>query len=108
MTFGQSISSVFSKYGQFTGVARRSEYWWWVLFVTIVDFALSTLDSTINPNSAFGLFSTLWIVVVVLPFLAVAVRRLRDAGLSWRWLFLLLIPFFGVIALIVLLCRRSE
>ena len=108
MTFGQAISSVFSKYGQFTGVAPRSEYWWWVLFVTIVDFALSTLDSTINPTSALGLFSTLWIVVVVLPFLAVAVRRLRDAGLSWKWLWFLLLPIVGVIILIVLLCRPSR
>ena len=108
MTFGESISTVFSKYGQFTGVASRSEYWWWVLFVTIVDFALNDLDSAMNPSSAFGLFSALWIAVIVLPFLAVAARRLRDSGLSWKWLWFLLFPIVGVIILIVLLCRPSR
>jgi uncharacterized membrane protein YhaH (DUF805 family) len=108
MTFGQAISTVFGRYGQFTGVARRAEYWWWILFVTTVDFLLSGIDSRLNPQSAVAMISTTWVLVVLLPTLAVAVRRLRDAGLSWRYLFLALIPILGAVALIVLLSLPSK
>ncbi len=108
MTFGQAISSVFGKYGQFTGVARRAEYWWWILFITAIDFFLSGIDSRLNPQSAFAIISTTWVLVVLLPTLAVAVRRLRDAGLSWKYLFLALIPILGAVALIVLLSLPSK
>ncbi len=108
MTFAQAISSVFGKYGQFTGVARRAEYWWWILFVTLVDFFLSGIDSRLNPESLLAVISSTWLLVILLPTLAVAVRRLRDAGLSWKFIFFALIPILGTAVLIVLLCLPSK
>jgi uncharacterized membrane protein YhaH (DUF805 family) len=108
MTFGQSISTVFSKYAQFGGTASRSEYWWWTLFSVLVSVGLGVIDSAISGQSDFSLLSTLWSLAVLLPSLAVGVRRLRDAGYSWGYLFLALIPIVGGIILIVLLCKQSK
>ena len=44
MSFGQAVSTVFSKYATFSGRARRSEYWWWYLFVTIVFVVAGVID----------------------------------------------------------------
>lgn len=99
MTFGQSITTVFRKYAEFSGVASRSEYWWWFLFSVIVSLATGALWD--------GL-SIAWSVAILLPSLAVAVRRLRDAGYHWGWLFLLLVPLIGTIVVIVFLVQPSK
>lgn len=106
MTFPQSITTVFRKYAEFGGVASRPEFWWWVLFTALVNAALSTL--TVWRPTEIGLvqigpsLTGLWSVAVLIPTLAVAVRRLRAAGYSWGHLFWLLLPIAGLIVLIVL------
>ncbi|PRY69508.1 uncharacterized membrane protein YhaH (DUF805 family) [Glaciihabitans tibetensis] len=108
MNFGQAIASVFSNYAQFGGFATRSEYWWWTLFSTIVSLVLSVIDVAINPESSVEVLATLWALVVFLPSLAVAVRRLRDAGYGWPMLFWGLVPIVGAIVLIVLWCQPTR
>lgn len=108
MTFGQAISSVFSKYAQFGGIASRSEYWWWTLFSVLVSLGLATVETAINGQSNVTVLSSLWSLAILLPSLAVGVRRLRDAGYPWGYLFLALIPLVGAIILIVLLCQQSK
>lgn len=98
MTFGQAISTVFGKYAEFEGRARRSEFWWFALFSVLVSLALGALWD--------GL-SIAWGFAVLLPSLAVSVRRLRDAGFAWPMIFLVLIPVVGIIIVIVLLAQRS-
>ncbi len=110
MTFQESIVTVFRKYADFTGRAGRAEFWWWVLFTTIVSAALNafnvfTPDGTVYVGSSI---SGVWSLVVLLPTLAVAVRRLRDAGRQWTELFWLLLPIVGAIVLIVHLCDPSK
>ena len=99
MSFGQSITTVFRKYAEFTGRASRSEYWWWFLFSLIVSLATGAIWD--------GL-SVAWSLAILLPSLAVAVRRLRDAGYHWGWLFLLLVPLVGAIIVIVFLAQPSK
>ena len=100
MTFLQSIRAVFRKYADFTGTAARSEFWWWVLFSTLVSTAIDIIaDAATDSDSPIG---ALWALAVLLPSLAVAVRRLRDAGFSWRYLFWLLLPIAGFIITAVL------
>jgi len=106
MDFGQAITSGFSNYARFGGTASRSEYWWWTLFVVLVSLAFNVIDG-ISGQDGVGALSTLWSLGTLLPSLALAVRRLRDAGYSWAYLFLLLIPFVGAIILIVLLCQPN-
>lgn len=69
MTFGESISTCFSKYADFTGRASRAEYWWWVLFTVLVAIATGIVSDKLSP-----LFS----LATLLPSLAVGARRLHD------------------------------
>ena len=98
ITFGQAIGTVFRKYADFNGRASRPEFWWFVLFAVIVSLALGAIWD--------GL-SAAWGFAVLLPSLAVSVRRLRDAGFAWPMIFLGLIPVAGIIILIVLYAQRS-
>ena len=98
MSFGQAIGTVFRKYADFNGRASRPEFWWFALFAVIVSLALGALWD--------GL-SVAWGFAVLLPSLAVSIRRLRDAGFAWPMIFLGLIPLAGIIILIVLWAQRS-
>lgn len=99
MNFGQAISACLSKYATFTGRARRSEYWWFFLFQFLVLAAASTLNDKLS-----GLVS----LVLFLPALAVAARRLHDIGRSGWWLLLYVIPVFGWIVLLVWAVQKSD
>ena len=106
MTFFQAIASGFRKYADFTGTAARSEFWWWALFATLASAAATAIA-----NAAFGGSSdvnALWSLAVLLPSLAVTVRRLRDADFGWGHVFWLLLPFAGVIIVAVLCAQPSE
>ena len=110
MTFGEAIATVFRKYAEFTGRARRPEFWWWVLFTTIVSAAINAF-STVRVGevaSLGGLLSGLWGLAILLPGLAVTVRRLRDAGYGWGHIFWILLPIAGLIVLIVFLAQPSR
>ena len=113
MTFFESIRVVFRKYAEFGGRATRPEFWWWTLFTSLVSAALGALTPySVNPNLAeittsatsvtgFISLTGFWSVAVLLPSLAVAVRRLRDAGRAWTEIFWILLPIAGLIVLIV-------
>lgn len=103
MSFGDAIVTVFRKYADFTGRATRAEFWWFALFSTIVSSALGALNLA-TPEGVIAVGSSLagvWSIAVLVPSLAVAVRRLRDTGRSWTNLFWLLLPLVGLIVLIV-------
>jgi uncharacterized membrane protein YhaH (DUF805 family) len=117
MTFATAIQTVFRKYAVFQGRAGRAEFWWWTLFTTLVSAALNTLTVTMTPlvdmpymhlayHPASGLAGA-WSLAVLVPSLAVAVRRLRDAGYRWTYLFWLLLPVAGLIVVVVLLAQPS-
>jgi uncharacterized membrane protein YhaH (DUF805 family) len=103
MSFGEAIQTVFRKYAEFTGRAMRAEFWWWALFNFLVASALSLFNVIRIGNNAYlgSLLSGLWGIAVLLPSLAVAVRRLRDAGYGWGYLFFILVPVAGIVVLIV-------
>ena len=109
MSFGQAIQTVFQKYAEFSGRARRPEFWWWVLFVFLVNLALNALWVPVGRNTTIGSWlSWIWSLAILLPTLAVLVRRLRDAGYAWGHVFWLLLPFFGAIILIVFAAQPSK
>lgn len=110
MTFPEAITTVFRKYADFSGRATRPEFWWFVLFTTLVSAALNTL-TLVTPRGVITIGSSLagfWSIAVLIPTLAVAVRRLRDAGRDWPELFWLLLPIAGLIVLIVHLCDPTR
>jgi uncharacterized membrane protein YhaH (DUF805 family) len=120
MSFFDAIKTVFRKYAEFEGRASRSEFWWFALFSALVSSALSTLFVPSFGGGRFddGAFTMpmvggypnlagVWGIVVLLPSLAVTVRRLRDAGHRWTEIFWILLPIAGAIVLIVRLVDPS-
>ena len=106
---------VLQNYTTFSGRARRSEYWYFVLFNMIFAITAMIIDNVLGTtfkmgygvSLPYGYVYLLYILVVMIPSLAVAVRRLHDVGKS-GWFFLIaLIPIIGSIWLLVLLATDS-
>jgi uncharacterized membrane protein YhaH (DUF805 family) len=113
MSFGQAIRTVLSKYATFSGRARRSEYWWWYLFVAIVFVVASVLDRAAGLTYGDMTYGGGWIssiagLALLLPNLAVGVRRLHDDGRSGWWLLIGLVPVVGIVVLIYFFIQDSE
>ena len=106
MTFFQAIATGFRKYADFTGTASRSEFWWWVLFATLASAMATAIANAVFGGSAD--VHALWSLAVLLPSLAVTVRRLRDGGYGWGHVFWLLLPFAGVIIVAVLAAQPAD
>ena len=92
------------KYAVFSGRARRAEYWYFVLFNLIVAFVLALIDTLLGTTtgvSSFGLLSGIYSLAVLIPTLAVMVRRLHDIDRTGWWLLINLVPLVGTIVLLV-------
>jgi len=102
---------VLKKYAVFSGRARRKEYWMFVLFNLVIITVLILIDSlmgTFSPQAGLGLLSGLYSLAVLLPSIAVTVRRLHDTGRSGWWILLGLIPIIGGIVLLIFMVLNSE
>ena len=96
---------VLKNYVGFQGRAKRKEYWMFVLINCIISTVLALLGSQVE---IFQLLAGLYSLAVLLPSLAVSIRRLHDTGRSGWWLFISLIPLIGSIILIVFMCQDSR
>ncbi len=102
---------VLKKYAVFSGRARRKEYWYFVLFSTLISIALTIIDGvtgTFNPEAGIGLLGGLYGLAVLIPSITVGVRRLHDTSRSGWWLFIALIPLIGAIVLIIFFASDSK
>ena len=104
MDFMTAVRTTMSKYVDFSGRARRSEYWYFVLFNVLVSIVANVLDAALN-SQLVGLLVSL---ALFLPGLAVSVRRLHDTDRSGWWILIALIPIVGWILLIVWYCTDSK
>ena len=101
-------------YLNFSGRSTRPEFWWvWLLNMVIffpVYYSLFTGLEFDNPIMNIALFSMCIILLLVefVPLLALIVRRLRDVGIHWAFIFIALVPIVGPIALIVMLAWPSK
>ncbi len=113
MSIGQAVSSVFSKYATFSGRARRSEYWWWYVFVTVIGIIANVIDRSAGLTFGDATYAGGWIagiagLLLFLPTFAVFVRRLHDTGRSGWWLLLGFIPLIGAIVLLIFTLLDSQ
>jgi len=101
---------VLKKYAVFSGRARRKEYWMFFLFNIIILFVLGLIEGIagIAPEIDQSILGGIYSLAVLLPSLAVGVRRLHDTDGSGSWLFIGLVPIIGVIVLFVLLRARQS
>jgi uncharacterized membrane protein YhaH (DUF805 family) len=100
MKFQDSVKSVLTtNYANFTGRARRSEYWWYILFSMIASLVLGLIDqAVIGAGVLQGIFG----LATFIPGIAVGVRRLHDRDMSGWWLLIVLAPLIGWAILIYL------
>ena len=102
---------VLKKYADFNGRARRKEYWFFVLFNLIISCVLSVVDVFVGTYSAaagIGLLAGLYALAVLIPGIAVTVRRLHDTGRSGWWILIVLVPLVGWIVLLVFMLLDSH
>ncbi|NND60845.1 MAG: DUF805 domain-containing protein [Gammaproteobacteria bacterium] len=93
-------------YATFSGRSQRSEYWFFMLFNLLIIIALAVVDNVIGTFSAetgMGLLSTIYNLAVLIPSIAVGVRRLHDTGRSGWWILIGIIPIVNFIGFFVLL-----
>ncbi|OCX66593.1 hypothetical protein BFP70_04930 [Thioclava sp. SK-1] len=108
-------------YANFSGRAKRPEFWWFVLFVWLGQLVLSIVDSALFGELFYGAadghawFSVnggpltfLFSLAMLIPSIAVAVRRLHDVDRTGWWMLLAFVPLIGTIILIVFLAGRSR
>jgi len=102
---------VLKKYAVFSGRARRKEYWYFVLFNIIISIVLAVIDGvtgSFSPEAGIGLLGGIYTLAVLIPGIAVAVRRLHDTERSGWWLLIALIPLIGAIVLLVFMVQDSK
>jgi uncharacterized membrane protein YhaH (DUF805 family) len=103
-------------FSNFSGRARRKEFWMWYLFYVIVLIVAMILDGVLGTGFeiSYGVTTPYgWIYIIaavahVIPGLAVSVRRLHDVGKSGWFMFISLIPIIGGIWLLVLMCTDGD
>ena len=97
VSFADAIRNAFVGYAQFSGRSTRAEYWWFVLFYTLVGIGGAILNEIVYP-----VFSLIIGVAFILPNLAVSVRRLHDINKSGLWLLWWLLMAIGPYIIIVI------
>ena len=95
----------FKKYAEFSGRARRKEYWMFFLFNMLIALGIQIIEAVLGTG---GMLGGLYSLAVLLPGWAVFTRRMHDIGKSGWWWLIGLIPVVGTIVLFVFMCKDSE
>lgn len=103
MTFGEAISDALSKYANFSGRSSRSAYWWFYLFTVLVLIGAGILDRILGTVAIYAIAA----LALLLPSLAVLVRRFHDAGHSGWWALILLVPIVGFFVWLIFALTQS-
>ena len=107
MSFVEAYRSCFSQYARFSGRARRSEYWYWTLWVALIGAVDAVIEQVILKDSYHYVSSAILGLIFLLPTLAVSVRRLHDTDRSGWWYLIQAVPVIGGIVLLVFFVQDS-
>lgn len=97
---------VLKKYAEFTGRARRTEYWMFALFNLIISIVLGVIDGVVG-SGHIGILGLIYTLAVLLPSIAVTTRRLHDINRSGWWQLIVFVPIIGIIVLLVFMLLDS-
>jgi uncharacterized membrane protein YhaH (DUF805 family) len=106
MTFADAVRSGFSHYATAGGRARRSEYWYWTLFSTLISLLAAIPDYLLFPGNSLQPITTLAGLALLLPSWTVAIRRLHDVNRSGYWL-LIIFTVIGILLILYWMCIRG-
>ena len=98
----EAMRLFFTRYVDFKGRSRRSEFWWASLVTAVVSTVLGFVFKDVR------IVSNIWAIAIFLPTLALSIRRLHDVGKSWVWYLWNLLPVVGQIILLVQYCKDGE
>ena len=96
---------VLEHYVDFEGRARRMEYWMFVLINLFIILGLGLLEALIGTGGVIG---SLYSLAILIPSIAVSVRRLHDTGRSGWWILIGFIPVIGTLVLLIFYCLDGE
>jgi uncharacterized membrane protein YhaH (DUF805 family) len=102
---------VLKKYAVFEGRAGRNEYWFFILFNILISMVLAFIDrltGNVDPETGLGILSGLYTMGVMIPGMAVSVRRLHDTGRSGWWLLITFVPVLGAIVFLYFMVLDSN
>jgi uncharacterized membrane protein YhaH (DUF805 family) len=102
--FVDAIKLGFSNYFKFSGRSRRSEFWFWVLFALLGSIVFQIVDLIVGVS----VFDSIFGLVILIPGLALAARRLHDIGKSGWWQLLYFAVIIGWIILIIWQVRDGD
>jgi uncharacterized membrane protein YhaH (DUF805 family) len=105
MSFTEAVRDGLSKYATFSGRSSRAAYWWFYLFAVLVFIAAVIIDVALKTG---GIVYGLSVLALLLPNLAVTVRRLHDIGRSGWWFLISIVPLIGFIVMLVFTLQRSD
>ena len=111
------LDTVKNRYAQFDGRASRSEFWYFALFYFLIDVILVLIDSfVINPMLGAtpsqmgqgGFLQIIFALALLIPSIAIAVRRLHDIGKSGWWYLIAFVPLIGLLVLLYFFVLDSQ
>ena len=104
MSFDWFLNPVMNQYADFSGRATRQAYWMFVLIQFIISIGLSIIGAVTDMEY----LSTVFMLAIFVPSLAIVARRLHDIGKSGWWWLIILVPFIGIIIYIVFLATKGD
>lgn len=105
MGFMEAVKSFFSRYVDFQGRSSRSEYWWPLLFMIIV-YVVGVLLAAAVP--ILGILVLIFYLAIIIPSIAVSIRRLHDLDKSGWWILLSLVPIVSLLLLYWFCLKGTE
>lgn len=111
------VDTLKHRYADFEGKATRSQYWYFVLFYVLLSIVLVLIDTfVVNPllgmniqeASQGGILQMVFALALIIPTIAIGVRRLHDIGKSGWWMLISLVPIIGFLVLIFFFVQESK
>lgn len=107
MGFSEAVrTALLERYAEFSGRSRRSEYWWFVLFNILLNIVVSLIGAVLG-DAIGSILGLLVMLALIIPGIAVTVRRLHDTDRSGWWILIALIPLIGTLVLLFFMVQRG-
>ena len=107
-TFMGAFKDAIARYVDFKTRSTRSQFWWFMLWSVIISIAASFVDVALGMGGDSGPVGLLASLALLLPALAVTIRRLHDIGRTGWWVLIQFVPLVGIIVIIVFACTKSQ